>query len=102
MKYKHIQIILSLCLFCISCLPLKKTKPTKYEYFYYSHTHYLRIKNHIEAGIHPSPNFATVDGIEFTCKCEPEYVQKVYSITYPDVVLVKKLPDGKGKLQIHY
>jgi hypothetical protein len=94
MKYLFLSIVLLISSCAISRI--------EYEYYYYSHTAYLMKQRMIDGGMKPTPNHNTVDGIEYTCACDPDFVKREYGKNFPDVVLVKKLPKGKGKVLIHY
>jgi hypothetical protein len=82
-----------------SCASLPKSE---YEYYYYSHTAYQLKQSAIDGGASPKPNHSTIDGKEFTCNCPPSFIEKEYRPNFPDVVLVKKLKKGQGKVLIHF
>lgn len=94
MKY-----LLILVLFTTSCAIRPKEQ---YQYYWYSHTSYQDTQQSIDSGTRPTLNHTTVDGVEFTCCCAPKFVEDHYKRNFPDVVLVKKLPKGRGKVLIHY
>lgn len=60
------------------------------QYFYYSQKHHDWKVTLAHAGQTPAPTFSTVNGIEFTCWCNPSYIRKDYAKRFPDWKLVKK------------
>ena len=67
-----------------------------YDYFFYSQKAWEIVETMIKAGVKPAPNHSTVDGLPYTCWCEPEYVNTPdYKARFPDLVLVKKKKRGR-------
>ena len=88
-------------LFMQSCA-IRMPKPTDYDYFYYSQSDHEIKKQMIELGVKPAPNFAYLDGVEFTCWCKPAYIDSAYRASFPDVRLVKKVPKGTANVSVSF
>lgn len=76
----------------------------EYDYFYFSQDAYEMTKRNIIYGRTPS-NHSTVNGREFTLWITENYkdfFKNEYLKSFPDTVLVMKLPKDTGKILIHY
>ncbi len=88
------NMILFLPLFCLACASSK----VEYDYYYYSHDAYMRTRSMALPGA--GVNHTTIDGVYFTCKCDPGFFEKLYKKNYPDAVLVAKKKKGSGVVSI--
>lgn len=74
------------------------------KYYWFSQKHFdlnkdLQDKEALSGG--KTTYFSTINGEEYTFQASPEYILSTYRKTFPDVVLVAKLPDGEGVIAHH-
>ena len=93
------NFLILLIIIISSCSTQKKVE---YDYYYFSYTAFWNVKNMIDSSTSPGINLTTIDGVGYTCKCPPDFIEREYKKNFPDVVLVKKKVKGTGIIQIHH
>jgi hypothetical protein len=86
--------------FVTSCT-FSKPVHAQYEYFWYSHNHFIYKSQLIQMGV-AMVNHSTVNGQEYTLLCSDKSYGTRYKKQWPDAQLVLKAKAENTHIRIHY